>query len=175
MGDVPVPDPSENTPRVEAKTAAQAGDGSKTASAGTLMDSPAPESLREILETPVVADFVQLLREASATQTDVAKRQVDRTFELQKRQLELHAALAERDHQFEVQQLELAAAHSRWVRWLVVGVLIGLAALFVGFRDRPEVALDIAKGLAALGGAVGIGWSLRKAPSSRGDKSQMVP
>lgn len=137
--------------------------------AATLMDAPAPESLREILEAPVVADFVEFLRESTAKQTDLAKRQADRAFELQKQQLELHAAESERDHQIEKKQIELAAAHGRWARWVVVGMLAGLAALFVGFRDKPEVAIDVAKGLAALGGAVGIGWSLRKAPQKHGD------
>lgn len=135
----------------------------------TLLDAPAPESLREILEAPVVADFVEFLRESTAKQTDLAKRQADRAFELQKQQLELQAAQAEREHQIEKKQIELAAAHGRWARWVVVGMLAGLAALFVGFRDKPEVAIDVAKGLAALGGAVGIGWSLRKAPQKHGD------
>jgi hypothetical protein len=133
------------------------------------MDAPAPESLREILEAPVVADFVEFLRESTAKQTDLAKRQADRAFELQKQQLELQAAESERDHQIEQKQIDLAAAHSRWVRWVVAGMLVGLAALFVGFRDKPEIAIDVAKGLAALGGAVGIGWSLRKATPKHGD------
>lgn len=154
---------------VEAKPASSESVGLDSESVEKLMGAPAPESLREILEAPVVADFVDFLRESTAKQTDLARRQADRAFEIQKQQLELQAAESERDYQIEKQQISLAAAHGRWARWVVVGMLAGLAALFVGFRDKPEIAMDVAKGLAALAGAVGIGWSMRKASPKSSD------
>lgn len=169
MSDASEPKHEVNAQNVEAKPRQHRPRVPDSEDAATLMDAPAPESLREILEAPVVADFVEFLRESSAKQTDLAKRQSDRSFELQKQQMALQAAESERKHQIEKTQIELAAAHSRWARWLVVAMLVGLAALFIGFRDRPEVAIDVAKGLAALGGAVGIGWSLRKAAPKHGD------
>lgn len=169
MSDAPTPKQAADARHVEPKLSRSAHGNSDAESAGTLMDAPAPESLREILEAPVVAHFVDFLRESTAKQADLAKRQADRAFELQKQQLEIQAAESEREHQIQMQQSELTAVHLRWARWVVVGMLVGLAALFVGFRDKPEVAMDVAKGLATLGGAVGIGWSLRKGAPRRGD------
>lgn len=122
-----------------------------------------PESLREILEAPVVAEFVSFLRESSAKQADLARQQAERTFEIQRQQLAMQAAESERRHQIDRQRLELAATHGTWARWIVAGMLGGLVVLFVAYRERPEIAMDVAKGLAAIGGAVGIGWSLKQA------------
>lgn len=137
--------------------------------ADELMDVAEPESIRELLETPVVTKFVDFLRESTTKQADLARQQADRAFELQKQQLELQAVESEREHEIEQRQLELSASHGRRAVWVVLTILLGLGALFVAFRDTPEVAIEVAKLLVALVGAAGIGWSFRKAARRHGD------
>jgi hypothetical protein len=121
------------------------------------------ETLADVLNTRAVQKGIGVWQEMSRQQAELAAETARRNHELRLKQVENHKLAVERRSDIERQQLELTKSAVRWLRYILVGVLVGLAALFVYYRETPDVAMKVGNSLVGLLGALGIGFAARPA------------
>lgn len=128
-----------------------------------------PESLRDILDAPVVAKAVTAWHEVTSKQVQLAKLQSDRAYELENRKVELQAEQNKREHEIDLRRMSIAHGNAWAARVIAGAVLLGVAGLFVLYPNKPEIAIDVAKGIAVIGGAFGAGWAWKRAAAKSSD------
>lgn len=128
-----------------------------------------PESLRDILDAPVVAHAVTAWHEVTSKQVQLAKLQSDRAYELENRRVELQADQSKREHEIDLRRMDIARGNAWAARVIAGAVLLGVAGLFVLYPNKPEIAIDVAKGIAVIGGAFGAGWAWKRSALKSGE------
>lgn len=122
-----------------------------------------PESLRDILDAPVVAKAVTAWHEVTSKQVQLAKLQSDRAFELENSKLQLKSEQSKQEHEIDLRRMDIAKGNAWAARIVAGGILLGVAGLFALYPDKPEIAIEAAKGITVIGGAFGVGWAWKRA------------
>lgn len=128
-----------------------------------------PESLRDILDAPVVAKAVTAWHEVTSKQVQLAKLRSDRAYELENRKFELRAEESKREHEIDLRRMDIVRGNAWTARIIAGAVLLGVAGLFWLYPTKPEIAIDVAKGIAVVGGAFGAGWAWKRAAAKSGE------